>query len=187
MSYQPTKTEKLVQRIRYTFGKEDHKNLIDPEIKNLGHGYIEIVYEGRLMRVYGGSFLRSPLLGTHIYRVCLAEEITDLKYEHKLPISDFSTPTLRDLVLSLDTVFNHTDGYDEIYAGCMGGYGRTGLFISAMVMVCQTEPNAALAREAVRGTIHPYCVETQSQFNLLCELEDYLRDMPFSDVVTAFK
>ena len=86
------------------------------------------LYFGRYHTVFGGPYLDRP---TGMVGVKLAREIT-APHMVSVPIKDFSVPLQKDLDFGLGlAVANILDG-DPVYAGCMGGKGRTGLFLAVL-------------------------------------------------------
>lgn len=71
------------------------------------------------------------------FGVCVrAERAPPGRYDVHLPIPDFSVPTdtKRVEIALYETFTAALDGH-PIYVGCMGGWGRTGLFLALMAKV----------------------------------------------------
>lgn len=160
----------------YMVGLRDAKNDL-PEEKDEGHGNLTILNEGSgyQFRVYGGSFFNRP---ETLYGVKLAPEI-NLPYNYKLDINDYSVPSLTNLVCAVNAIITEAERHGEVYIGCYGGFGRTGLVISAVLMACSRCTKEA-AVEEVRSYIHPHCVEVPAQHKLLLELEERLQGTTIS-------
>ncbi|UYD21540.1 thymidylate synthase [Vibrio phage 29Fa.3] len=132
--------------------------------------------------VYGGSFKSGVATKTDI-RVCLAPEV-GLEYRRDIsfPIEDFSAPRAQDLNQFLDRLIDDIARRQEtkihpvsVYIGCLGGIGRTGLVIAALLIKLQGL-SATEAIDLVRRTIHPFAVETYTQVRCLNSLAKMLND-----------
>ena len=108
--------------------------------------------------IVGGPYLRY-VEGEDTFGVCL-REVEPSYYDVWLPIEDFSVPTDDDdtrtaLVETLAAAL----GGKQVYAGCMGGWGRTGLFLSLLAKAA----GVASPIEYVRKHYTPHAVETAQQ------------------------
>ena len=111
------------------------------------------------MVLHGGPYAAHP---AGMFGVCLLEQpprrgTADLWY----PIPDFSVPacasavtdsTLRNVLLQL------LEGR-PVYVGCLGGKGRTGLFLALIAKVLGAEDPV----DYVRVNFHAHAVETRQQ------------------------
>ena len=93
------------------------------------NGMIEIQLNGRRVTVIGGPYRDKP---EGIKGVKLAQEI-DAPYEIKLDIADFSIPDGGDTFVATLKALDVLERDGVIYVGCMGGIGRTGMFIALLV------------------------------------------------------
>lgn len=93
------------------------------------NGTLELNLNGSKVTVIGGPYLDKP---RELRGVKLAEEI-DAPYDLKLDIPDFSVPdreeTFEVTLRAIDLLVQE----GTIYVGCMGGIGRTGLFMALLV------------------------------------------------------
>lgn len=105
----------------------------------------------------GGPYAEFP--GNGYYGVCLREYEPD-EYNVWLPIDDFSVPRDRDDVVAAikETVAAAIDG-EVVYAGCMGGWGRTGLFMALVAKAVGHEDPISYVRQMYT----PRAVETKEQ------------------------
>ena len=132
--------------------------------------------------VYGGSFKSSLGTKTDI-RVCLAPEIgSEYRRDVTFNIEDFSAPRAQALNLFLDQLIADIEAHQErkqhpvsVYIGCLGGIGRTGLVIAALLIKLRGISTSE-AIDIVRRTIHPYAVETYTQVRCLNALAKMLND-----------
>lgn len=81
--------------------------------------------------VYGGKF-RDYKKGTRrLVGVKMAMEI-DHPHEISIPTKDFSIPSHKSMEGGLIEALEAMKDGNDVYAGCMGGIGRTGLFMGCM-------------------------------------------------------
>lgn len=94
------------------------------------------------------------------YGVCLLEKPLDTA-DASMPIRDFSIPTQTDAVVSKELIKAYRNGFRgrTVYAGCMGGIGRTGVFLALMAKIAGHKDPVAY----VRSTFLPHAVETGEQ------------------------
>ena len=95
------------------------------------------------------------------FGVCVRAENTD--HVHKdawLPIVDFKVPTNPETVLKvLKQALGAALEGRPVYVGCMGGWGRTGLFLALLAKAAGIENPI----EYVRSHYTPHAVETAAQ------------------------
>ncbi|QHJ74591.1 hypothetical protein VH22019_00027 [Vibrio phage VH2_2019] len=177
-----TKFKSAIQHLEFYMGKTDAKNTL-PYPQDLGHGYIDVLNTDTSyrFRLYGGSFLDAPV-NTSVYTVKLETSIP-LECDQEFPIKDFSIPSLVELVENVDKILNASRKQVEVYVGCMGGFGRTGTVIAALLMV-STKCTAKQAINLTRAHIHPHCVETRQQMNFLEEFGSVLAIHGFAALKT---
>lgn len=113
--------------------------------------------------IFGGPF-RKYVPGTRrLIGVKMAAEI-DHPHEISIPTEDFSIPEFNDMEQGMVHAITYmAEGYD-VYAGCMGGIGRTGLFMGCMAKLMKDmgEP----VYDPVKYVRHHYkahAIETQEQ------------------------
>ena len=119
-------------------------------------GYLEF---GNGRRMYGGSFFNAPG-SLDILTVDLMAE-RPLPCDIYLPIQDYSYPS---------NPFGMIQAFEEIlasdkdvYVGCWGGIGRTGLFMSCFLKYLGDETPL----ETVRAKYNSHAVETEGQADFL--------------------
>lgn len=84
--------------------------------------------------IYGGPF-RDYVPGTRrLVGVKMAQEINH-PHEISIPTHDFSVPDRHDMHLGLHHAISMIAQGNDVYAGCMGGVGRTGLFMGVAAKV----------------------------------------------------
>jgi hypothetical protein len=108
--------------------------------KYMGDKGIEVypsmpVQFGRLKaKVFGGKFREWVPNQRRVVSVKMAAEI-DHPHDISIPTRDFSVPDVNDMhkgiAKALEAIYNGND----LYAGCMGGIGRTGLFMACLAKV----------------------------------------------------
>lgn len=127
--------------------------------------------------IHGGSYRDAP---AHLPGVNMAYELRDRHSDVLIPTRDFSVPGVEDLLAGMWKARHLLAKHGAIYVGCMGGTGRTGLFMASMLLWAEmtqrwVKPRQdTLARNAikeVRRQYRPHAVETKEQ-------EQYLADLP---------
>lgn len=113
----------------------------------------------REVTVVGGPYGACP---REMFGVCLLEAgpRLDQTSDVHLPIEDFSVPTdAARLERALEETLRQLVRGRQVYVGCAGGWGRTGLFLSLLAKVAgEAEPVAY-----VRRHYSPRAVETEAQ------------------------
>jgi hypothetical protein len=120
--------------------------------------------------LYGGKYVDKPAI---MKGVKMAAEI-DKPCAIDIPTEDFSVPEMEDLFLGVVRGYLLIRQGEEVYAGCWGGIGRTGLYLSVMVKTALPERARAAARDNlptavanVRGVYSHHAVETQAQIQMV--------------------
>ena len=124
---------------------------------NLGK-HLDAAGEGFV--VYGGPYFYKP---QGMCGVKLAQEI-DLPCDIDLPIKDYSIPDPQQCKAALEKAINEIFAGKELYAGCFGGKGRTGIFLALLAKSFGHEKPIGYVREHY----HPHAVETEEQFHFVC-------------------
>jgi len=93
------------------------------------NGSIELELNGRKVTVMGGRYLDKP---AGVRGVKLAKEI-DAPADVVLDIPDFGVPAHSVLNQPLYETLKILDEDGQVYIGCMGGIGRTGMFIAILL------------------------------------------------------
>lgn len=130
----------------------------------------------RSFTIYGGPYAAfAPAQPGEIKRfgICLREEVPRGSVaDVHLPIDDFSVP--RDPVLVADTIvkaYRAGLGGKDVFAGCMGGMGRTGLFLAILAKAMGEKDPVPF----VRKNYYSRAVETQEQ-------AQYVKDFDVTDL-----
>lgn len=84
--------------------------------------------------VFGGPFEEYVPGQRRLVSVKMAEEL-DLPHDISIPTRDFHTPNLADLHLGLREALKAILAGNDLYVGCKGGIGRTGLFMACLAKV----------------------------------------------------
>lgn len=110
--------------------------------------------------IYGGPFAQYRPTSETSFGINL-REVKNREADHWLPIDDFSVPADKKAVdQALKVAIEQMAAGSSVYAGCMGGWGRTGLFL-ALVAKAMGEENPV---EFVRKNYTPRAVETDQQY-----------------------
>lgn len=112
-------------------------------------------------RMYGGSFFKAPRSNDFLTINLMAEH--PLPCDIHVPIVDYSIPKdPLDLVAAFDRILEDPR---DVYVGCFGGIGRTGLFMSCFLKYLgHPQPLAH-----VRTHYNPHAVETPEQERFLAD------------------
>lgn len=100
---------------------------------NLKRG-IPVEFESIQGRIFGGPFMKFEPATRRLVGIKMAEEI-DHPHDFSVPTRDFSVPQYEDMVSGLIYSLDQMQRGKDTYVGCMGGIGRTGLFMGCMVKV----------------------------------------------------
>ena len=132
----------------------------------------------------GGPYKRKP---PNTIGVKMAAEINEACHI-SIATEDFGVPNETDLIVGLMQCAQYIRYGDDIYVGCMGGTGRTGLFLAALVKATMSRPKFRVfgglfwskpdGLEAVLYVRNHYksgAVETLEQ-------EHYIRDLDTKEV-----
>lgn len=144
-----------------------------PKAKSFPYnGRIAIKFGDFTGDIIGGPYRLAPLTDPGTIRVKLAKEI-NAAHDIKLDIVDFSTPPTPQTVLALTDCLRELSEGRTIYVGCMGGMGRTGLFLALLVKVARdyaiekgdrlTAQQYASPVAFVRANYYSHAVETEDQ------------------------
>jgi hypothetical protein len=119
------------------------------------NGVMPLKLMGKDVYVVGGPYRKRP---EELFGVKLAQEIR-AKCDVDLPIRDFSIPDDRACHEAVKKAMEALMKHGRIYVGCMGGWGRTGLFLACLAKACgEGDPV-----QFVRATYTPRAVETREQ------------------------
>lgn len=133
--------------------------------------------------VFGGRF-RDYIPGTRrLVGVKMAAEISH-PHDISIPTEDFSVPDVSDMKQGLMEALEHLSQGRDIYVGCMGGIGRTGLFMGVMAKLLddynrETEPLTYVRMDPVayvRQNYISHAIETREQ-------QDYVRTFDTSEAL----
>ncbi len=135
----------------------------------IGNGHLALPAAwGREFTVFGGPFRQCPLeIGE--------EEVVSLKLAPEikapctffLPIVDFSVPTTKQVDTVLPVIMDSILKGDVVYAGCMGGMGRTGLFLAVLAKAWGIPEPVKYVRE----NYYAHAVETANQAKFVAEYQ----------------
>lgn len=114
------------------------------------------LHRGRCYVVAGGPYRDMPE-GYH--GVKMAAEI-DKPSAISIPTRDFSVPNPDDLRQGLHAALVLIGDGEPLYVGCMGGMGRTGLFLAVLARAWGIQDPVAY----VRKHYYPHAVETAAQY-----------------------
>jgi hypothetical protein len=143
---------------------KEHKGVSETNMQTIGNGSLKLSLNSwQYFTVYGGPYHDRP---DALKGVKLAKEI-DEPCDVNLPIRDFSVPALTTLNLALGQAVTLLLQGEPLYVGCMGGRGRTGLFMSILAKVFGVQSPV----EYVREHYYSHAVETKEQYQFVQNYE----------------
>jgi Predicted protein-tyrosine phosphatase len=115
---------------------------------------------GRSQRViHGGPYRERP--SSHV-GVKMAVEI-DHPHDISVPTRDFSVPKQHHMEEGIRKVLKPLALNEPVYVGCMGGIGRTGLFLACLAKTLGEDQPV----KYIRKNYIPHAVETSQQENFV--------------------
>lgn len=146
------------------------------------HGVIivDLGWRGGFRKVMfiGGPFRAAKTLGADTFKIAVrSEDIRPGDCDAHLPIRDFNVP---DRVSETESVmrvaFREALYGRPVFVGCMGGFGRTGLFLALLAKAGGVEDPVSFVRE----NYLPSAVETRLQ-------KKYVDEFDVSDIQKAIR
>lgn len=132
---------------------------------------INIILNGESHTVYGGPYRQVP---GGMEGVKMAAEI-DMPCRVDIPTVDFSVPDMHEFRQGLKKALVLMVMGKTIYVGCMGGIGRTGLFLAALSKVMMAQNPSVWSTTSpvayVRANYMGHAVETDQQKQFINELD----------------
>lgn len=129
--------------------------------------------------VYGGPYRNCP---ASMFGVKMAEEI-QAPHDVSVPTRDFCVPEMSDMRRGVMLALMAMVQGEDVYAGCMGGIGRTGLFLGVLAKI-QSDYRKYKHRpgrgvdpvDYVREHFIPHAIETDEQ-------QAFVRNFETDDIV----
>lgn len=116
---------------------------------------------GKTVKIFGGPYMDRP---TGTFGVKMAVEI-NRPCDVNIPTRDFHVPQVKDVDAGLLQVLKAIRAGKNVYIGCMGGIGRTGLMMAVLAKAFG-EPDPV---KYVRATYKRHAVETIDQQNYIAK------------------
>lgn len=156
--------------------------------EEIGNGYLEFKLETpvgvRVVRLYGGPYRSKP---RDLRGIKMAIEI-DKPFWAQCPTVDFSVPDscmMQRTLLQVWSAVLASKHDSEFYVGCLGGIGRTGVFLACWTkMVAEARRHNSLpmwdgcapehAIQYVRDHYYSRAVETEDQMKFVRDLNTTL-------------
>lgn len=118
--------------------------------------------------IIGGPFDRFPGRDKAFGVAVRAERIKPGQADVQVPIVDFDVPRHKPTVdKALIAAFKAALQGKPVWVGCMGGWGRTGLFLSLMAKVA----GISFPVEFIRMEYTPRAVETHEQYKYVTQFD----------------
>lgn len=136
--------------------------MTDERGTKIGLGSLRLpLYRGQHYIVHGGPFRECP---SNFRGVKMAKEL-QLDCVVDIPTKDYSTPDLLTLYRGVAKAVELIIAGEPLYVGCMGGMGRTGLFLAILAKTFGVKKPV----EYVRANYYSHAVETADQFKFVKE------------------
>lgn len=139
--------------------------------------------DGTEGKVYGGPYTAKPddvLIG-----VKMAIEI-DAPHWIGVPTKDFSVPDPATLRLGLMAAVLALRKHQEVYVGCMGGIGRTGLFMAGLAKIMWVSNQLPGEFDESKGALPPYIQYVRQTYNIhaveTTKQVKFIKDLPVVDL-----
>lgn len=131
-------------------------------------GYMPVIIGKQVHILMGGPYVNKP---AHYYGVKMAAEI-DKPCHIDIPTRDFNIPDEKVFLRGIVEGYVRMLKGQHLYVGCMGGIGRTGLYMAGMakVMYMAGYINQPVV-EYVREYYLSHAVETTQQIQFINNLE----------------
>lgn len=134
--------------------------------------------------VYGGPYRRYIDGQRRLIGVKMAAEI-DAPCDISIPTQDFSVPDVESMQRGLMDAISAIAAGNDLYVGCMGGVGRTGLFMGCLLKSMQDAGNDCIGEAddpvvVVRELYASHAIETEEQ-------KAYVRGFPSAPVVERIR
>ena len=137
-------------------------------MRNYPKGFLPIPIGNEVHILMGGPYRNKP---THFYGVKMAAEINE-PCHIDIPTRDFDVPDMKLMVRGVTEGFVRMMRGQHLYVGCMGGIGRTGLYMACMAhALYEAEFINEQPIRFVRNHYFSGAVETAQQ-------EQYVADFP---------
>lgn len=119
------------------------------------------------IRLHGGPFAKFPKFDPAAWGICLRED-RPTNCDFWLPIHDFSVPEDDEqVVMAVKEIITAALSGKDVYAGCMGGWGRTGLFLAIVAKALGVEKPVEFIREHYTSR----AVETKEQYQYVMNFD----------------
>lgn len=114
---------------------------------------------GKYFTVFGGPYKERP---ANMRGVKMAAEIK-LAFDVSIPTEDYSVPDKGALMVGLEEAVDLILSGQPVYVGCMGGMGRTGLFLAVLAKAFRVKSPVPY----VRRKYYSHAVETDKQYSFV--------------------
>lgn len=138
--------------------------------------------------VYGGPYKERP--DDIAIGVKMAKEVKK-KCEIDVPTVDFSVPDVNAFKLGLLEGLLHFLKHQELFVGCMGGIGRTGLYMAGLAKVAERMDASSMGAVTPKDGL-PLCIAYVRQHYKKHAVETgeqikYITDLDVSGIVSALR
>ena len=135
-----------------------------PHKTKIGNGNLQVPLTGKTYFVVtGGPYRIKP---RNFRGVKMAEEIS-AHCDVNIPTRDYQVPSLTQLNAGLSDAIRLLGAGEPLYVGCVGGMGRTGLFLAVLVKVFGVKNPV----EYVRKHYYSHAVENDKQYDFVSQFK----------------
>lgn len=127
---------------------------------NKYHNTMPISFMGCSNELLGGPFKTAP---GDAFRIKMAKEIV-APCEVSIPTADFSVPKMDDMLRGVEKALPAILSGKPVFVGCMGGIGRTGLFLGCVSKLLHPGTDPV---KYVRQHYKAHAIETVEQQNFV--------------------
>lgn len=93
---------------------------------------------GIVLQFYGSPFRKAGMVDDAFTVKCASEQPGPA--DVVIPCEDFGVPTHADMLRGVDRAINAAFDGEPVFAGCAGGIGRTGTFLSVVIKALNVDP-----------------------------------------------
>lgn len=129
-------------------------------------GSMPLLINGKVYSVLGGPYKIRPMNQPNLFFVKMAVEINH-PFDVSIPTVDFSLPNEKELRDGMFKALNAMLRGRQLFVGCMGGVGRTGLFMATLAKAVGVEHPV----QYVRRHYLAHAVETKQQFQFVTNFD----------------
>lgn len=139
------------------------------------NGAFTVTFPWGVTLLFAGAPFRNADRMLDAFRVKCATEQTG-RFDADIPCEDFSVPTEEDMLKAVEAAIEAAFAGQPVFAGCAGGIGRTGTFLSVVLKALGAQVEAPMKADLgwvgmVRRVYLRHAVETDAQKRLIEDID----------------